>query len=85
LVRRLPFFDPLLECGDSIERIRTVAAAAVAHPRNHEQSEPIRSLCRSSHLVEDAVVIIDAGERTDRSIGPAVVQQEFAFALDEFA
>ena len=41
LVRRASLLAPPFERGDRVERVRTVAAAAMPHSGHHEQSHPI--------------------------------------------
>src|SRR5579862_5029770 len=92
-VRRSAFLNPALERGDNIvvrvgssaravvtEPVGTRAAAAVAHPRNHEQAVKVLQtdswILREKRL--DAAVVVDGTECGYRGVAPAVVLDELA-------
>src|SRR6185369_2676340 len=82
LIRRLLLLDPLLESGDRIERIRTLAAAAVAHPRHHEQTIAVLQVGLLERL-RHAVEVIDAVARRNLRIAPAVILNQLAAAIEK--
>ena len=55
------------------------------HARHHEQTNPRRCFIRTPHRREHAVVILDAGARSDERIAPAVIHQQLAAAFRERA
>ena len=48
--------DPPIERADGVERVRALAAAAVVHPRHHEQPDRVLQLALGRRRVEDAAL-----------------------------
>ena len=83
LVWRFPLFDPLLERGEHVERIRTVAAAAVPHPRRHEQAIGVIDAGAPPEARHDALVVLRAASGGDLRIAPAVILNQLPTAIEE--
>src|SRR5262249_49377617 len=83
LIRRLALLHPLFERRDLVEVVRAFAAAAVRHPRRHEQTVVAADLARASRGLHDLVVVHRRVERRDLRVGPAVIHQQLAAARGE--
>ena len=75
-IRRLALLHPLFESRDSVERIRPRPAAAVLHPRNHEQAVEALRICPSVSL--HTLEIVDAVERRNIGIAEAVILDQLS-------
>src|SRR5262249_50258208 len=62
--RRYVLLAPLLERPDRVERVGTVAAAAVPHAWHHEQPREVGDV-PAAHFLHDAVVVLDGVDRRD--------------------
>src|SRR5262245_58270144 len=75
---RRSLLDPFDERRERVERARADAAAAVKHPRHHEQ--PIEVGRRRPEPIDDVLVVLHAHQRVERLIGPAEVADDLAAA-----
>ena len=83
LVRGLAVLDPVRERVYLVKRIRAFASTAVIHSRNHEQAHLVigfrlAAVCRHRLLIE-----LDADERRNRRIVPAVIEKQLAAVGEE--
>jgi hypothetical protein len=73
---------PLLHDLHFVERVGSESALAMIHARRHEQSDGIRGLVLADGL-QNVFVIDHAVKWIDLLIGPAVIHQKFAAAVEE--
>src|SRR6185436_17593217 len=80
---RFSLLAPLLERGERIEHVRSVAAAAVRHAGREEQADRIIYLLLADRP-DNIVVVVNRRLRRHVLIGPSLVNQELAAAGDEW-
>src|SRR5205085_5761011 len=72
-VWRFVLLNPLFEHVDVVKFRRAIAAATMAHSRDHEQTHGVLNVGGATHRCNHAVVIINGVLRGDGGIVPAVV------------
>src|SRR5262245_27095775 len=81
--RRLPLLAPLLERGERVEYVRSVATAAVRHAWREEQADRLIHLLLADRP-DNIVVVVNRRLGCDVLVGPSLVNQELAAAGDEW-
>src|SRR5262245_26216920 len=80
--RRLPLLAPLLERGERVEYVRSLAAAAVRHAGREEQTDRLVHLLLADRP-DNIVVVVNRRLRRHVLVGPSLVNQELTSACDE--